>query len=971
MPGSCFPQHNPSNALKRTPAPAARPRQLPPTQMHTEASIDYTRPGRRLAAVGLISLAASLSALAQNTPPATSTTTTTTTTSSSTSPSSDNVVVLNEFTVNGSFAGSLEMAAQEKQDAPAIVEVLAPEDIGKLPDVSIADALTRLTGLTSQRVNGRFQDITIRGLGPDFNVGTMDGVEQATTDNNRAVEYDQYPSELIGGATVYKTGQADLVGGIGGTVDLETVSPLSIDHRVIALDAFYNWTQFKQLTPGVKKAGESYSASYIDQFANGTEGIYVGYSHAENPYEGQEFQAWGYPTASDGNLVLGGMRIYAQSELLKRDSAVAVLESKPSDAIHSKLDLFLSYYNDDQLLRGMEVPMAEWSSAVLKPGYTASGGLITNYTLTNIQPVVRNMVTQYTAHLASVIWNLDLAQGTDWPVHFQAGWSSAQKKEEVLETYAGLGFAGGATDPDTFQVTQFAGPNPPSIVSATNYADASLFTLTDPQGWGTGVFPTSGMEGYLKYFIAYDVADSFKLVTTRQLNASVFKDVEIGASYSGRFKQFGQNPTGYLVNSDGQPEAPLPPLIGTTDLSFIGNLHPIAYDPNAALDSGRYNFVENPNPGSYEGDNYRVTEDVVRPFVKFDLKGNLGSVPFDGNIGAAGDFAEQSSSGYSGNGGSTVVPVSASQSYADFLPSLNLIFRITPTDLVRLFVGREEQRPEMYQMRAGRDYGYNASDALSSTISPWSATSGNPALRPWVANSVDLDLEHYFAKGGGYVSLALFDKKLLSYIYQQNTVESFAGYPYTSAQAPVLTEGIASQYVNGQGGNVSGAEGTIQIGSEVLTGGSVRGLGIVLNGLIVDSSIQPFGPGNGNEPLNDLAKKSANVTLYYESHGFSARVTEHYQSSTREYIVQFGAPNFAGAGSPNDGYSVEIPYHTIDAQLSYAFTKGSPLHGVTLYLEGRNLNNAPQVTYQNGDPRQLTNWQRYGATYRTGISYKF
>jgi iron complex outermembrane recepter protein len=949
--------------------------------MHTEATTPHPLTGRsRLVAVGLFSMAAAASALAQATSqPADTTTTTTTatpttaqttTTTTTTTPApSEQVVTLSEFTVNGSYAGSLEMAAQEKQAAPAIVEVLAPEDIGKLPDVSIADALARLTGLTSQRVNGRFQDITIRGLGPDFNVGTLDGVEQATTDDNRAVEYDQYPSELIGGATVYKTGQADLVGGIGGTVDLQTVSPLAIDHRVVAIDAFYNWTQFKQLTPGVKKDGESYSGSYVDQFANGTEGIYVGYAHSENPYEGEQFQAWGYPTTG-GNLVLGGMRIYAQSELLKRDSIVGVLESKPNDSIHSKLDVFYSYYNDNQLLRGMEVPMAEWSSAVLQPGYTADNGLITKYTLTNIQPVVRNMDTKYTAHLASVIWNVDLAENTAWPIHFQTGWSSAQKREEVLETYSGLGFAGGATDADTFQVSQPAGPNPPSVVSSTNYADASLFTLTDPQGWGTGTFPVTGMEGYLKYFISYDIADSFKLLTTHELNASVFKDVVMGVSYSQRFKQFGQDPTGYLVNSDGQPQAPLPPLLGTTDLSFIGNLHPIAYDPNAALDSGRYTFVPNPNPGSWEGDNYDVWEDVTRPFVRLDLKGNLGSIPFDGNLGAVADFASQRSNGLSGNGGNTVYPVSGSATYADFMPTLNLIFHITPMDLIRFFAGREEQRPEMYQIRAGRDYSYNATDALSTTISPWGATSGDPTLRPWIANSADLDLEHYFAHGGGYISLAFFEKKLLSYIYQQNTVESFAGYPYTSAQPPIITEGIASQYVNGQGGNVSGVEGTVQIGSEVFTGGAVRGFGIVLNGLLVDSNIQPWGPGNGNAPLNDLAKKSANITLYYESHGFSARVIDHYQGATREYIVQFGVPSFSSAGTPNDGYSVEIPYHTIDAQLSYAIKTGA-LKGVTFYLEGRNLNNAPQVTYNNGDSRQLTNWQRYGAVYRTGVSYKF
>jgi iron complex outermembrane recepter protein len=925
-----------------------------------------------------MAVAAGTPAFAQATsapPPApttttTATTTTTTTTTSEPSSSSENPVMLSEFTVNGSYASSLEMAAQEKQASPAIVEVIAPEDIGVLPDVSIADDLVRLTGVTSQRVNGRNQEITIRGLDPDFNVGLLDGVEQATTGDNRDVQYDQYPSALVGGVIVYKTGQADLLGGIGGTVDLQTTSPLSFDHRVIALDAYYNWTSIGQLTPGQKVGGEDYSASYIDQFANGTEGIFVGYAHREDPYEGQQFQAWGYPTDPNGNLVLGGMRIYVSNDLLKSDSAVAVLESKPNDNIHSKVDLFYSYSDENQLLRGMEVPMAEWSSAVLQPGYTATNGLITNYTLTNIQPVVRNMVTQTESHLASVIWNLDLAEKSDWPVKFQAGWSSASQRQEVLETYSGLGFNGGATDADTFMVTQNAGSSPPSIVSSTNYADASLFSLTDPQGWGVGVFPVTGMEGYLKYFIGYDVADSFKLSTTHELDASIFKDVEVGASYSERFKQFGQNPSGYLVNADGQPSAPLPPLIGTTNLSFIGNLHPIAYDPNAALNSGVYNFVQNPNPGSWEGDNYNVWEHVTRPFVKFDLKGDIAGLPFDGNIGVVGDFASQNSTGFSGNGGNVVVPVAGGASYADVLPSLNLIFRPTKEDLIRLFLGRQEMRPTMYQMRDARDYSYDASNALSTINSPWGGTSGNPGIHPWVADSADLSLEHYFGHGGGYVSLDVFEKKLLSYIYQQNTVTNFTGYPYTGTVAPILNEGITSEYVNGQGGNLSGVEATLQVTSDLITGGAVRGFGLQLNGLIVDSSIKPWGPTNPSAPLPDLSKKSANVQVFYEGYGFTARVSLHYQSEERDYIVQFGAPTFASLGTPGDGFSEEQPYYSLDAQLQYAFRSG-PLKGLTLYLEGRNLNDADSYSYNNGDPRQLVNWQKYGATYRTGVSYKF
>jgi iron complex outermembrane receptor protein len=902
--------------------------------------------------------------------PAVTTTTTTTTTAPA---STEQPIVLNEYTVNGSFAGSLEMAAQLKQSSDSIVEVIAPEDIGKLPDVSIADDLVRLTGLTSERVNGRNQEITIRGLDPDFNIGTLDGVEQATTGDNRDVQYDQYPSALVGGVTVFKTGQADMIGGIGGTIDIQTASPLSFDHRVIALDAYYNWTHLGQLTPGQKVTGENYSASYIDQFLNGTEGVFVGYAHRENPYEGQQFQSWGFPNAPDGNLILGGMKIYDQNDLLKSDSAVVVIESKPNDFIHSKLDLMLTYTDENQLLRGMEIPMNEWGPAILQPGYTVTNGLITNYTDTHINPVVRNMDTKWLSHLASAIWNVDIGEKSEWPLHFQAGWSSAKQSEEVLETYVGMFFDN--TEPstagDTLVVSNPAGPNPPTVVSSTNYANSSLFFLTDPDGYGTGTYPTTGQEGYLKYFKEYDVADSYKLLTKHDLNGEVFKDVEMGVIFSERFKQYGQNPSGYLVNQDGQPTAALPSdLLGTTNLSFIGNLHPVAFDPNALISNGSLVFIENPNQGNWIGDNYLVWEQVTRPYVQFDMKGTVWGVPYEGNIGAMASYADQRSTGFSGNGGNIVTPVSGGAGYFNVQPSLNLIFKITPDDIIRFSLGRQEMRPTMYEMRAARDYSYNASDADNYQISPWSATSGNPAIRPWESNSADLDFEHYFAHGGGYVSLAFFEKQLQTYIYDQQTVESFAGYPYTSPNPPIIDYGVANQFVNGNGGNMSGVEANVQIGSEVFTGGMIKGFGIQLNGALIDSSIKPWGPNNPSAPLPDLSKKTGNITLYYERYGFSARVQEHYQGSTREYIVQFGAPTFASLGTPGDGYSIEIPYHEIDAQIQYGFKSG-PMKGFTIYVEGRNLNNAPLITYTNNDPRQLANWQKYGASYRSGVSYKF
>lgn len=914
-------------------------------------------------ATSLLFTQAALTLPAQSTP--------TDSTVSKNSDGSDKVVTLDTFTVTSGFASSLAAAAVAKQNNKALVEVLMPEDIGKLPDISIADSLTRLTGITSQRINGRNQQVTIRGFSPDFSIGTFDGVEQATTNDNRTTEYDQYSSDLVGGVVVYKTGEASLVGGLAGTIDLQTVSPLNVTDRVIAVKATHNWTAYSQLTPGVAKTGNNYSASYIDHFANGTEGLYIGYSHMENPYEGKQWSSWGYPTAPGGALVLGGARIFSQSELLARNSLVAVLESKPSDDVHSKVDFFYSKYDDHQLLGGMQIPMSQWSGAQLTPGFTVTDGLVTNQTLTGVNPVLESLVTRWKTTMESVVWNLELAQKSAWPVKITAGWSSAKRKEEVLETYAGLGFNNTETNPATLGIVSVAGPNPPVITSNNDFSNASLFKITDPQGWGVGTLPATGQEGYLKYFSEKDIADSAKVATKHELNWAMIKDAEIGVSYSQRYKYAAQNPTGYLVNSSGQPTAPLGTLTGTTDLSYAGNLKPISWNADGLLNSGALTLLQNPNPGTFVGDDFKVNEDITRPYVQAGLKGTVGGVPYEGNIGVVANITKQSSTGLSAGGGTLVTPASASASYVDVLPSLNLIFKATDTDIIRFSAGRQEQRPRLYDMRASRNYGYNANFASSTTISPWSGSSGNTNLRPWEANSIDLGYEHYFAHGQGYVSVAVFDKKLLSYIYQQNVLTDFTGYNYTSATAPVLHTGYTSTNVNGQGGNVRGLEATAQVTSELLTGGSVKGFGVVLNGLLVDSNIQPWGPTGASAPLPNLSKKSGNLTLYWERYGFSARVTAHYQSETREYIQNLGVPTPSNYGTSNDGYSTEIPFHTIDAQLSYEFPSKSAFKGLSVYLDGRNLNDSALIQYNNGDPRQLGNWQKYGASYSMGAAYKF
>src|SRR5690606_3049227 len=134
---------------------------------------------------------------------------------------------LDRVTVTGIRRG-IEKSIDTKQTSTSIVEAISAEDIGKLPDSSIAESIARLPGLTAQRERGRATQINIRGFAGDFSTATLNGREQASTGDNRGVEFDQYPSELLSQVVVYKTPDAALVGqGLSGTVDLQTVRPLS------------------------------------------------------------------------------------------------------------------------------------------------------------------------------------------------------------------------------------------------------------------------------------------------------------------------------------------------------------------------------------------------------------------------------------------------------------------------------------------------------------------------------------------------------------------------------------------------------------------------------------------------------------------------------------------------------------------------------------------------------------------------
>ncbi len=193
------------------------------------------------------------------------------------------------------FRAALESAVAEKKNAEQIVESVSAEDIGKLPDASIAESIARLPGLTSQRLNGRSAFISIRGFGPDLSQTLLNGREQTSTGDNRAVEFDQYPSEMVSQVNVYKTPSANIIGqGLVGTVDIRTARPLETGKRVLAFGVKGSLTDLGKLNAGSNDKGYRVNATYIDQFGGDTVGIALTANYVDESYQVQEYNAWGY-----------------------------------------------------------------------------------------------------------------------------------------------------------------------------------------------------------------------------------------------------------------------------------------------------------------------------------------------------------------------------------------------------------------------------------------------------------------------------------------------------------------------------------------------------------------------------------------------------------------------------------------------------------------------------------------------------
>ena len=852
------------------------------------------------------------------------------------------------------FRQSLRTAINQKRNADRVQEVLSAEDLGKLPEASIAESLARLPGLATNRDRGNGTQISIRGLGPDLVNTLLNGREIVSAEANRNIRYEQFPAEMLNGAFVFKSPTATQVeGAIAGQVDLRSVRPLDLQKSRVAINLRASYNDLADDIGDTKPVCYIGSISYVGQFADDTLGIALGYSgrrqanatartnifRSTNSFADLNGDGQGNDNIPYGfeALVRGGDDI--------RHGAVAAVQWKPAGGtIEVNGDFFYSHVKFDETQRGVRAEGLPFGNSFTNP--TLIDGFVTGITATNTGVDfgldVRNVNELFFFKDDLYAGGLNAKWSNDgWTVTGDVGYSTTHRSQQfvTLRTEYSAS-ANGFTFQDRFGINGTFLTRPGGVPDYAFNRD-----LTDPSINRVSEFqiPTNGGGAPL----INDELLSLKGDVTREVGGFI-PAISAGVRYTDRSKDLTQRTQFGFIDAAARVPVPADLVIGAVKFpGAYGKLpQTLAIDIPGALD--RFFGTIDPQESFFDqSSSWVVKEKTYAGYVQADIESSIGAMPLTGNIGVRVIHTRERSSStvIDGQGAvATATPFTVANNFTDWLPNLNLTLKLNEQMQVRLGASKAIARAPLDSLNAG--FGVFTSGGAPA------AFGGNPNLEPFRAKQLDLTWEWYFDRDSA-LTISGFYKDLDTFIFN-----SVTPYVVTDAGGNQIT-GTFSQPVNGRGGSVKGFEVLFQKALTFLPA-PLDGFGVYLNYSYTDSKISVAEADNaiGTLGLPGLSKHVGNATLYYSKSGFEARIAYRYRSA---YVTELG---------DTDRLLYTRPEGVLDFQTSYKFGDTSGLKGVELLFQASNLTDEPFETYY-GDRRLQGRYEKFGRRYMAGVGFSF
>ncbi|AZN34043.1 TonB-dependent receptor [Pseudoalteromonas sp. Xi13] len=910
------------------------------------------------------------------------------------------------------FSRSLIQSLNQKRFSDTVSEQISADDLGALPDISMADALTRLPGISAVRTGGQAAQINIRGLSGGFVFSTLNGREQVSTSGSRSIEFDQYPSELISSAAVYKSPKASLIeGGVAGTVELETASPLNNDqtHKFVAnVRGMYN-DRASEVSDATE-FGDRISFSYQGKYLDDTLGVALGYARLFQPSVATQFIGLAYndtkdvdgaandtngPLANPENEYISeGFELQHLGGEETRNGYLAAIEWAPVDNFKLKGDAFLSRFDKESFARGLRVklggPTAAYANAQLD-GNAVIGAAVNRTSQSYTRVEIVNDDNQDFDEVDSFGVNADwqvtdrLSVNADVSLsraksNFRNGllWSlvaeDANAETPVFDNNVAINY-------------QLNGLNLPDV----GFNQAAAFSDIDRVMVSKyGIYPDQ----------TEDEVTAFRLDFKYELESDIFSSVEFGARYSDR--EYSRKRSVFEYGNDGAFSATQPPLRLTDDMASVVDWQGefsyfpsyLAIDLDKALNAWFPDGTPEPVQtwGNADGvddaqgytTNYSwsvlqsgsVFEDVLAAYVMVNINTQIAGLDLSGNVGVRRVETDQSATvlenvaGDARLGAQNIVdengivnnlyaPNVLGTKYTDYLPSLNLNLQLNDNSLVRFAAAKVMSRAPINRL-AG-DASANVSD---DGIINGSSTN-NPFLKPFYADQYDLSYEYYFEEGNGTIAAALFYKNIDSFVetlsienfdFKGNgfNVPDFIEDPVSGEQV-ATTNGIYTTAVNnGEGGYIRGLELAY---TQVFTflPSPFNGLGANASYSYTESEIESITSLGGDtlaQSLPGLSNNVLNATVFYSMDDFETRLNVRYRDEfvSEQVAINEQVVNF-------DAETV------VDFQTSYRFSDS-----LTMLLQVNNLTDEPTQSYFGSEQRTGTT-QYFGRQFYLGFTY--
>ncbi|WP_343731787.1 TonB-dependent receptor [Duganella sp.] len=835
---------------------------------------------------------------------------------------------------------SLISSMNLKRNSDGIVDGIVAEDIGKFPDTNLAESLQRISGVSIDRSIGEGSKITVRGVGPDFNMVLLNGRQMPTSNlgdlNGRAFDFANLASEAISQIQVYKTSRAESpTGGIGATLNVMTARPFERPglHASIGAKAVHDTTNGN--LPGDVKASSSttpeVSGIYSNTFADNTFGVALtgsyqernlGYNTAavsngwKGPFRGDE-NNWGTipqgpsdscpactitnrPTGSQLYSVPQNLNYNFNGVKRQRTNAQLTLQYKPVSTLVTTLD----YTYSENKIQTKRNDISAWfnfgpSSSSWTAGSPSSPLIYKEFVAnSDIAMGAADFATktQNKSLGFNAVWKPTSELRFDFDTHHSTATSGADSPFGSSNTLGTASFSRGNTTADfskDFPVLSIDGAD---FVKAGQQVTGSVFT----NSYMRGEVDQTQVKGAWKVLDASEV--KFGLNYTKVDNRSAFsnnqRDTWGGATKPSDYPSSVWHPEtvrGYFDQIDGSGNPNLFNQFYTFNFAQVRQL--------VATASGKPELYL---PKTYFDNDARTSEKSKSLYLQFNtdwdtalpihtalgLRYEKTDVVSTALVPAAVNIRWVSQNEFPITFGDPTFTTLTGK-YNNLLPSFDSDIELTPNQKMRFSYGETIGRPRYDQIQGGT--------TLNSLVRTDGGTGsqGNPSLKPVKSKNFDLSYEWYYGKQN-FVSLGLFKKNLENYAGQSQIIATPFNL-HTPVGGALWNEALSSGKC--QSADTTCIRNYIFTNHPTAPGVTPPGVNGDVNGTIVGQPNDPVAnfriTSFSNQKKADLSGAEINLQHMFGESGFGLSTNYTYVHSGLRYDNNKLGEQFALVGLSN------------------------------------------------------------------------